>query len=145
MNWKEEAIEKLEQYQARKQSLRIIPAEIARLEAAASAMRSMSFDKPNVKRTASSAEDVLLSNLMKRDALQQSLEQAERWVDIVESGLDVLNSEERMILERFYICGEKGAADRLAGDLAMDVKTVYRRKDAALRRFTIALCGCVES
>lgn len=145
MNWKDEAIEKLEQYRARKQSLRIIPAEIVRLEAAASAMRSMSFDKPNVKRTASSAEDALLSNIMKRNALQQSLEQAERWVNIVESGLNVLNSEERMILERFYISGEKGAADRLAGDLAMDVKTVYRRKDAALRRFTIALCGCVES
>jgi hypothetical protein len=48
-------------------------------------------------------------------------------------------------LERFYIKPEKGAADRLASDLNLDVKTVYKRKDAALRHFTVSLYGGVES
>lgn len=145
MNWKNEAIEKLEQYGARKQSLRSIPEEIALLESAAANIRSVTCDSVRVKGTGSGREDLLLSNLMKREELSWALEQAQRWVGLVESGLSVLSDEERSILEAFYIRNEKGAADRLAGDLAMDVKTVYRRKDAALRRFTIALCGCVES
>ena len=145
MNWKQEAIEKLEQYDARKQSLRSIPAEIARLESVAQRIRSAQTDGVSVKSSGGGREDMLLNNIVQREELNWSLEQAKQWVGPVDSGLDVLNDEERMILDRFYIQGEKGAADRLAGDLAMDVKTVYRRKDAALRRFTIALWGCVES
>lgn len=145
MNWKQEAIEKLEQYGAKKQSLQIIPGEIARLEAAASRLRGIQTDSVSVKTSGSRHEDALLSNIMQREALDWSLDQAKQWVCQVDAGLSVLNAEERQILDRFYINGEKGAADDLADDLAMDVKTVYRRKDAALRRFTIALCGCVES
>lgn len=145
MNWKQEAIERLEQYDARKQSLRSIPAEIARLESVAQRIRSAQTDGVSVKSSGGGREDMLLNNIVQREELNWSLEQAKQWVGLVDSGLDVLNDEERMILDRFYIQGEKGAADRLAGDLAMDVKTVYRRKDAALRRFTIALWGCVES
>lgn len=145
MNWKQEAIDKLEQYGAKKQSLLIIPEEIARLESAASRLRSIQTDSISVKSSGTRQEDALLSNIMQREALDWSLDQAKRWVCQVDEGLSVLSAEERQILDRFYINGEKGAADDLASDLAMDVKTVYRRKDAALRRFTIALCGCLES
>lgn len=145
MNWKQEAIEKLEQYGAKKQSLQIIPGEIARLEAAASRIRGVRTDSISVKSSGDRHEDALLSNILQREELDWSLDQAKQWVCQVDAGLSVLNTEERQILDRFYINGEKGAADDLADMLAMDVKTVYRRKDAALRRFTIALCGCVES
>ena len=145
MNWKQEAIEKLEQYDARKQSLRSIPAEIDRLESCARQIRGAQTDGVTVKSSGSGREDMLLNNIIQREELNWSLEQAQKWVGLVESGLSVLSEEDRLILDRFYIQSEKGAADRLAGDLCLDVKTVYRRKDAALRRFTIALWGCVES
>lgn len=145
MNWKQEAIEKLGQYDAKRQSLRSIPTEIARLETVAQRIRSAQMDGVAVKSSGSRQEDMLLNNIIQREELNWSLEQAQQWVSLVDSGLSVLGDEERLILDRFYIRGEKGAADSLAGDLAMDVKTVYRRKDAALRRFTIALWGCVES
>ena len=145
MNWKDDAIEKLELYPAKKQSLRSIPEEIARLESDAISIRGITTDSPIAKRRGNAREDMLLSNLVKREELGRSLEQTKKWVELVELGLSVLNDEERLILDGFYIRSEKGAADRLAGDLALDVKTVYRRKDAALRRFTIALYGCLES
>ena len=145
MNWKQEAIEKLEQYGAKKRSLQIIPEEIAGLEAAATRMRRSRTDRVHINGSELQAEDVLLSNIVKREELGWSLEQARRWVDLVDAGLSVLNTEERQILDRFYVSGGKGAADDLASELALDVKTIYRRKDAALRRFTIALCGSVES
>lgn len=145
MNWKQEAIEKLEQYDAKKQSLRSIPTEIDRLESLTRQIRGSRTDGIAVKGSGGGREDMLLNNIIQREELNWSLEQAQKWVGLVESGLSVLNDEDRLILDRFYIRSEKGAADRLAGDLCMDVKTVYRRKDAALRRFTIALWGCVES
>ena len=145
MNWKNEAIEKLEQYNAKKQSLKSIPTEIAQLASTAAGLTGARTDKIAVKASSSGREDVLLNNIVKREELTLLLEQTQQWVQHVDLGLEVLNEEERLILERFYIHAERGAAERLAGDLAMDVKTVYRKKDAALRRFTIALYGCVES
>lgn len=145
MNWKQEAIEKLELYDAKKQSLRSIPTEIDRLESLTRQIRGCRTDGIAVRSSGGGREDMLLNNIIQREELNWSLEQAQKWVGLVEAGLSVLNDEDRLILDRFYIRSEKGAADRLAGDLCMDVKTVYRRKDAALRRFTIALWGCVES
>ena len=145
MNWKQEAIERLEQYTAKQQSLTLIPEEIKRLESVAARLRGVQMDGVSVKRTDTRREDGMLNNIVQREELGWALEQAQKWVDQVDTGLSVLDSEQKMILDRFYIHAEKGAADSLAGDLAMDVKTVYRRKDAALKRFTIALWGCVES
>ena len=145
MNWKTEAVEKLEQYEAKRQSLRSIPMEISRLESAMTSIRSTALSGVSVKGGNTCREDMVLNNIVHRQELERSLEQTKSWVSLVESGLSVLDEEERLILDRFYIHSERGAADTLAGELAMDVKTVYRRKDAALRRFTIALWGCVES
>lgn len=145
MNWKYEAIDKLKQYEAKKQSLESIPFEIARLGSVMKSIRSATADGTPVQGGGSGREDMMLSNIVQREELERSLEQAQKWVDLVDAGLDILSEEERLILDRFYIHSERGAADRLAGDLHMDVKTVYKRKDDALRRFTISLYGGTES
>ena len=145
MNWKYEAIEKLAQYEAKKQSLRNIPDEIARLESAMRGIRSATSDGSPVKGGGSGREDMYLSNIVLREELERSLEQAQKWVNLVDAGLSLLSVEDRKILDRFYMNPVRGAADRLAEELYMDVKTVYRRKDGALRRFTISLYGGTES
>lgn len=145
MDWKFEASEKLKQYEAKKQSLRSIPGEIARLESEMLSIRSATADGTPVKGGGSGREDRLLSNIVHREELERALERAKIWVELVDAGLEILSREERQILERFYIYPEKGAADRLAGDLMVDVKTVYRWKDAALRHFTVCLYGGTES
>lgn len=145
MNWKYEAIEKLKLYEAKKQSLGSIPVEIERLESAMKSIRSATADGSPVKGGGSGREDMMLSNIVHREELERSLEQAKKWVAVVDDGLKILSAEERLILDRFYINQEKGAADRLSSDLGVDVKTVYRRKDAALRHFTICLYGGTES
>lgn len=145
MNWKYEAVDKLKQYEAKKQSLISIPMEIARLESAMQNIRSATADGTPVSGGGSGREDMLLSNIVQREELERSLEQARKWVALVDAGLEILTAEERKILDRFYVHPERGAADRLAGDLHVDVKTVYRRKDDALRRFTISLYGGTEN
>lgn len=144
MNWKSEAMEKLRLYEAKKRSLQSIPEEIRRLESAMKGIRSAAADGTPVSGGGSGREDMMLNNIVQREELERSLEQAKMWVALVDAGWEILTEEERLILERFYVHPEKGVADRLAGDLGLDVKTVYKRKDAALRRFTISLYGGTE-
>lgn len=144
MNWKSEAIEKLKQYDAKKLSLRTIPTEIRRLELDAQKIRSASADGSPVQGGGSGREDMMISNIVLREEMERSLEQAEIWVDLVSAAFSLLTDEEKLILERFYIRPERCAADRLAGDLHLDTKTVYKRKDDALRKFTVSLYGGTE-
>lgn len=145
MNWKAEAVDKLRQYEARKNALNTIPGEIDQLRRSRTAIRSATADSTPVHGGGSGREDMMLSSIVKEQELEQSLKETRRWVAGMETALGVLSEEERLVLDRFYINASRGAAERAAADLGVDVKTAYRRKDAALRRFTIALYGCVES
>jgi len=144
MNWKFEAIEKLKQYEAKKRSLQNIPEEIKRLESAMQSIRSATADGNPVQGGGSGREDMYLSNIVRREELERSLEQAQKWVALADAGLEILTAEERLILDRFYINPAKGNVDRLCGELGIEKSQVYNRKDAALRRFTISLYGCCE-
>lgn len=145
MIWKHEVIEKLKLYEAKCAALENIPLEIRQQELGMQSIRSMDPDSSPVKGGGTSREDVMLNNIAYREELKESYSQTKLWVDVMDRALSVLTTEEYLLLERFYIHPEKKAADRLAGDLHVDIKTVYRRKDEALRRFTIALYGITET
>ena len=145
MNWKFEAIEKLKEYTARKNAITSIPEEIKRLEEDAQRIRAASTDATPVQGGGSAREDMLLSNIVHREELQRRLSDALRWVDIVDAGLAVLSDEDKLVLDRFYIHPMRGNVDRLCDDLAIEKAAVYKRKEKALRRFTVALYGLTES
>ena len=143
MNWKVEAVEKLRQYEAKKRSLPNIPEEIKRLEADMRGIRSATADGTPVSGGGSGREDMMLNNIVQREELERSLEQAEMWVELVDAGLEILTEEERLILDRFYINPARGNVDRLCGELGIEQSSVYRRRDKALHRFTLSLYGCL--
>lgn len=145
MNWKFEAIEKLKEYTARKNAITSIPEEIKRLEEDAQRIRAASTDATPVQGGGSTREDMLLSNIVHREELQRRLSDALRWVKIVDGGLAVLSDEDRLVLDRFYIRPMRGNVDRLCDELAVEKAAVYKRKEKALRRFTVALYGSTES
>lgn len=145
MNWKFEAIEKLKEYTARKNAITIIPEEIKRLEEDAQRIRAASTDATPVQGGGSTREDMLLSNIVHREELQRRLSDAQRWVDIVDGGLSVLTDDDRLVLDRFYIHPMRGNVDRLCDELAVEKAAVYKRKEKALHRFTVALYGTTES
>lgn len=145
MDWKSEAIDKLKQYEAKRESLEIIPKQIAEVDSTMASIRSARIDGTSVKGGGNGREDMMLNCVVRKDELRRCLERAGLWVEIVSRGLELLDPDDRLVLDRFYINPEKKAADRLAGDLGIDVKTVNARKDKALRKFAIALYGCEES
>lgn len=141
MNWKYEAIDKLKGYEAHKAALESIPEEIARLESAACSIRSASTDGTAVSAHGNKREDMLLSNIVLREELERKLEQAKLWVSVVERSLGVLDDEERRILDLMYIHRRSGSVEQLCSELNIEQASVYRRRDVALRKVTIALYG----
>ena len=145
MNWKFEAMEKLREYEARKQSLATIPDEIRRLELDYTRIRSATRDGTPVRGGGSTREDMLLSNIVHREELERALEMARMWVALVDAGMDPLTPEERLVLERFYMRPERGNGARLCQELGLEKTAVYDRRDKALRHFVLALYGGPET
>ena len=145
MNWKREAVDKLKNYEAHREALENIPKEIKRLESAYAGIRSATTDGTPVSGGGNTREDSMLSNIVHRDELKRRLREARLWVAQVDKALAVLDDEERLVLDRFYIHRAKGNVGELCERLNVEQATVYRKRDSALRRFTIALYGVTET
>lgn len=140
--WKNWAVNELQSYEARKQALENIPERIRDIEERMNGIRSTGSDSAAVRGGGSGREDMYINCICQKAELEKNLKNAQSDVRQIERALSVLSEDNRMILHRFYVYREKGAARRLANDLGIDEKSVYRRKDAALQQFTLAMFGC---
>lgn len=145
MDWKHEATDKLRCYEAKKTSLERSADEIKRLGEDMTRIRSATTDSTPVSGGTSTREDALVNNITRREELRLARRDAIRWVRMVDSALEVLDEQERLVLDRFYIHRAKGNVERLCGELNVEIATAYRRRDDALRHFTLALYGVVET
>lgn len=140
MNWKNEAMEKLKKYDAMRKSVENIPEELRRLDLAATGIRSAGGEEMLV-RGGNRWDDALLSIMTQKQELQWALEQAQLWVRTTNRALGTLSADEKLILHRLYMYPEKGSLSRLCSDLGMEQSTVYRKRDRALHKFTLAFYG----
>jgi len=58
--------------------------------------------------------------------------------------MGVLTPEEKQILHRLLIYPEKRALERLSLELGIEQSSIYRKRDDALRHFTLAYYGVTE-
>lgn len=139
--WRKQAESDLKIYEASKQALINIPDQIKELEEKLTSIRSQSADSVSVKGGGGGRDDAYLNNIVARDRLKANLEDSRRFVSRVSNALSILTEDEKELLRRFYMTPEKGAAYNMAAEKHVDHKTVYRWKDDALDRFTIAMYG----
>lgn len=144
MNWKAEAKEKLQRYDAIRIATLNIPQEIKRLEIDAQSIRSARTDGTPVRGGGSKREEAMLNNIIHRQELERTLQQALFWLKNTDRALTALTDEETQILRRLYIYPEQGAVNRLAEELGIDTSVVYRRGEKALKQFTLAYYGALE-
>ena len=144
MKWKNEAMEKLRRYDAMQQALRNIPEEIDRLKADACTLRGATTDTTPVKGGGSRREEALINNMVERQELEWTLKQVRRWLSVADRGLSALSEDERLVLQRIYLYPERGALERLCNELGVEQSSIYRKRDQALHRFTMALYGFAE-
>ena len=145
MQWKEEAMEKLKRYAAMRTAEKNIPEQICMLEASAATLRSSAAPKVGGHGSVRAREDALINNMAERQELEWNLARVKQWLAVTNRGLNALSNEELVILQRMYLYPERGAVDRLCGDLGVEQATVYRKRDKALRQFTFALYGFPET
>lgn len=141
MNWKEEAIDHLRKYDAMVQAVDTIPTELTRLEQLAQSLGGVRADLPRVKRSISPDNDRLLNSLVQKQELARSYENARLWVCATDKAMSVLTEEEKLILQRMYVRPKRGVVSDLCELLGVEQSSVYRKRDCALCRFTLALYG----
>ena len=145
MNWKAEAVEKLRKYDAMCRAVANLPEQIRQLKDQAVTVPTGVLGQSGGSSDIRRREEWLTNNLVKRQELQHALEQAELWLCSMDRALGVLSAQERLILHTMYICPQKGAVQKLCGKLGLEKSSIYRRRDKALDKFTVALYGMEES
>lgn len=141
MNWIREAESKLYDYSAKAQSLQSVTARIALLESEMSCVRSATMDSTAVHGGGNGREDALINNIAARGELEHVRLRTTQWLEWVNSALSALSDEERLLLDSFYIERCDKCVERLCEKLCLERAQVYRKKHAALRRFTLLLYG----
>lgn len=143
VDWKREAAQELRDYRARKIAIKSMAAELDQLQADMEHLGGIGTGA-HVKSTGGAEDDRLINLIVRKSKIESSLRRTADSVGAVEAGLLILNEEERHVLDLFYITPAKGNVFRLCEDLCVEQATVYRRRDSALRKYTIARYGCVE-
>ena len=141
MNWKQEAMERLQRYEPMVRSLQNIPLELARLEEDAKQLRSGRPELERIQSTPGRGEGRLVDNIVLRQELKHSYEDARLWVEITDSAISALTEEEKLVLFHLYVHPQRGAVELLCQELGVEQSSVYRKRDAALWRFTLAMYG----
>ena len=144
MNWKTEATEKLRKYDAMCRAIQNIPEELRRLELAALSIQGCRTNISGI-RGGCDREDALIDNLVHRQELENALEQAQLWVCTTERALSALSGEEKKVLHGMLIDPQRGGIARLCEELECEQSSIYRKRDRALHKFTIALYGAPEA
>ena len=143
MDWKTEAIKDLKSYPQRKESINNIKARIKILEDKFVSLKGISMEEP-VKGGMSHQEERWIENIAERERLEFSLGIAEEMLALTERGLGVLDEKELDVLNGLYIAPSGAGVDFLCDRLHMAKSSLYRIKDEALRKFTLAEYGTVE-
>lgn len=131
MIWKQEAIEKLRHYDAMRQAQENLSEQIVQT-------------KEEADEKSMDCLDLQMDRLVRQKELQKALTQVRSWLRTVNRALAALTPEEKLILHRLYIYPERGNIDRLCGELNVEQSSVYRKRDKALKKFTLALYGKTE-
>lgn len=134
MDWKAEAVDKLKCYRVKKASVTGLEEEIQELESELVGLRSAS--KP--------PEGEILNNLAQQDVLKRSMALTQQWLKRVNRGLAALCEDDRRLLHCFFMQKKKGGLEQLRQKLGVDNDELYKRRDHALRYFTLALYGITE-
>lgn len=145
MNWVKEAESKLRDYSAKEQSLESVTERITHLNLEMSCVRSATTDGTAVHGGGNGREDALLNNIVERDELKRVMVSTTEWLEWVNSALTALSDADNKLLDGFYINRRKGHIERLCEEMHLEKAQVYKRKDAALRKFTLLLYGVTET
>lgn len=143
MNWQKEAVNDLKTYQERVQGSISISERIKILEERYITLKGVSSGEPVMGGT-SKQEDKLINNIDERERLKAALNEVNRLIKLTDNALNSLSDKDKFILEMFFINRPHNYKDILCEKFHVEEAQIYRMKDAALKKYTIAMYGIVE-
>lgn len=144
MDWKKAAEADLRSYEARLQALENIKTRIAAQKINLEGLRAAAADKEPVKGGTSRHDDRMINCIVEIERLKRNYSVTSRLVQLIEKGLSGLSSEERDVLDCFYINQKHRSIETLKEKLGYEKSQIYRIKDRALYKFTISCYGIVD-
>ena len=145
MNYKRDLIDELRALPHRKASIENLKERISILKMQLEAIRAASTDAEPVSGGGTNKrEDAMINNLYEQMVRKNDLRVTEAQVKLLEENIAKLLPNERLVLERFYVIGEKNAVTRLMNDLGYEKSQIYRIKDKALANLARRLYGRIE-
>lgn len=93
----------------------------------------------------STYEDKLVSLIMLTDRYREKLKNLSKSLAAIELGFSVMDEYEKDLLNAFYVYGLKDAAESLSSKYYKERAQVYRDRMEALKKFTRAVFGVVET
>lgn len=139
--WRDQAINDLELYNARLNSLKSISEQIAELESSLTSIRSPSADSISIKGGGGSADDKYLNIIVKCELLKKNLSDAKSATQRTYEAMCTLTDAEAKILERRYMDKEERAVVNMAREMDVDPRTVRNYLNDGLKKFTVAMYG----
>ena len=141
VDWKRVAIDDLRSYALQKDSL---ASTKERAESIAKRLQSPAgggYDQEPVMCGSSTVEDRWIAGIVEKELLWEAYETTAQHIARVEHGLSVLTDDERLALELFYVRRPARYIDELCDRLCVERAAVYKIKDRALEKFTLAMFG----
>lgn len=104
-------------------------------------VNAIQYDRASAK--TNKIDDHLLNRIIQKEAVKNRLEELEKEQRVFNMAWDRLTPDEKTVLETFFMRGmrKQDVVDILCESLHCESATVYRKKDAALKRFKCLLFG----
>ena len=135
MDWKICAIDDLRRYKQMKVGVLNSKDRLRLVSQAATSPRS-SLSKQNPANNPN-----LINAIVEKEKLNSNIKSVEKLLKLIERGLDSLNDEDRTLLEKFYMSDSPAKIRHLSDEFGYEPRSLYRKRERALARFTLAMYG----
>ncbi len=135
MDWKSCAVDDLRKYNLLKIGILNSRDRIRAVESAAKRGRV------SVENDALHTDSRLIDAIVESERLNMNIKTAEALIKLVDRGLSALDETEKKVLEKFYMSSSPVNIHELENYLGYQARTVYRVRDRALTKFTLAMYG----
>ncbi len=139
MDWKACAVDDLRRYRLLKTSLLNCREKIGAIKETAASGRA-AIKSRGARRT----DNRIIDAIVEIDRLRYNISAIEKLIKCIERGLRALSKEERLLLEKFFMSANPANIQEIKASLGYEMRTIYRLRDKALLKFTLAMYG-VES
>lgn len=143
MRWDKELEYKLKDLPLKIKAMDNLEERIKYLEESKYLIKPINTDSVPANGGITKQEDTLVNKLVEIEELKRNLHLMQKEIDWLKKGLLVLNDTEKEVINKF--CFDMVKVRKICEELGYEKSQIYRIKDQAIYKMTIALYGTIYS